>query len=224
MLLNRIRIFFIILLISISASANNNINSGGFMSIQENWDKLLNYWKEHNGTKWGNDFQCQGATKEQLQALKNLFEEIPEEYLASLKTCAVSRDDKGEFYYFIDASGWGQLYGLEDIIKGILDYPKNTYISEKGAYEYVYGNVENPTMLLPKQWIPIFDWNADYTVAIDMLSKNKGQVIVFCLEDSTVAKWTDSYEEWFALAVDEVLKYGELRVETIESVLQMPEE
>jgi cell wall assembly regulator SMI1 len=222
---NRIKILLMLCLALTSVNAvESNINKENSMSIQQNWDKLIKYWKNHHGIKYRKDFNCQGATEEEFKNLKNMYDVVPTDYLDSLKICATSKDKENNFYYFIDSSGFGQLYGINDIIQKVSNYPKNTYISDKGAYQFVSGNLKNPPMLLPKQWIPIFDWNGDYIVAIDMLSENKGQIIVFCMEDSTLAKWTDSYEEWFELVVNEVLQYGELRVETIEKVLQMPEE
>lgn len=193
-------------------------------SMKLKWERLFAYWADrqvefwHDGkiVKFTKDIKCEGADTFDLEKIINFYENIPESFLESLSLC----NESNRWFGF---DSWGLLLGIEEIIE-MSDSFKDSPSHINGSYQIVGEGITNPTMLLPKQWIPIYDWNGNYIVAIDMLSKNKGQIIVFCLEFSTVAKWTDSYEEWFELAVDEVLKYGELRVETIESVLQMPEE
>jgi len=185
------------------------------MDINHSWDKLIKYWKNQNIL---DNTKCQGANVTEIEKLKNYYKDVPESLLKSLALC-----NNLERVLGIKNENWGSLYSINYILETSENF--STFEQKSvGYYREVLGNINNPKTAMPKGWIPIYDWNSDYIVAIDMLSKNKGQVIVFCLEFGTVAKWTDSYEEWFELVVNEVLQYGELRVETIEKVLQMPEE
>lgn len=203
----------VILLLITSLSAHEKVNIT--MDINDSWDKLIKYWKSQNVLS---TVKCQGANITEIERVKNYYGDIPDSLLKSLAFC-----NNFERALGITSSNWGSLYNIDDMLETSKNF--STFKQENiGYYKEVLGNIKNPKMAMPKEWIPIYDWNSDYIVVVDMLSKNKGQVIVFCLEFGTVAKWTDSYEEWFALAVDEVLKYGELRVGTIESILQMSEE
>ncbi len=187
------------------------------VTIEENWNRLLKYWRNKTDKK---DLVCTGATDEQIESLKKLHDDIPESYIESLRICNSPRDKDGDFHSWLDQSDWGILYDTKKLIEFTNIDRQHGFSHEDGMFEYIKGDVINPKFSSPKEWVLIYDWNTDYTVAIDMLSSNKGQIIVFCREDSSLAKWTDSYEEWFELAVDEVLKYGELRVETIEAVFE----
>jgi len=213
-------IFIVFLILNICHASSIESKKGNNMSIKNSWNKLTEYWLKN-----GKTYACNGINESEIVIIKELYDDIPESYIKSLKICNPIKNENGE-YFWIDSSGWGILFDAEELINRTKSFRRHefSYKYEMGAYQHVYGDIKNPNTLVPKQWIPIYDWNGDYIVAIDMLSDNKGQIIVFCLEDSIVAKWTDSYEEWFELAVDEVLKYGELRVETIENILQIPQE
>jgi hypothetical protein len=56
---------------------------------------------------------------------------------------------------------------------------------------------------------------------LDKESSNYGEVLCLCVEDGSISRWANSYEEWFELVVEETLTYGELRISTIESLLSM---
>jgi len=189
-------------------------------NMKSNWEKLFTYWADKNAKFWHDDkpviftknTTCKGATIAELKEIENYYKVIPSKLIESLTIC----NESNRWFGF---NSWGLLYGTEEMLKVSRSF-ENSPINSNGSYDNIVGKIRNPDILMPKEWIPIYDWNTDYRVVIDMLSENKGQIIVVFLEDGTLAKWTDSYEEWFELAIDEVLKYGELRVETIEAVFE----
>ena len=198
-----------------------NILNAKEISMNKEWERLFQYWIAKKEKYWHNDkkvqfttkTKCKGATELELNELKTYFLEIPTSLLESLSVC----NESNRWFGF---NGWGLLYGSQEIIKTSKSF-NNSPMKQGGAYKIVEPGITNPISLLPKEWIPIFDWNGHYIVAIDMLSKHKGQIILISIEDSKVVKWANSYEEWFKMAVDEVLKYGELRLETIEKKLHI---
>jgi len=187
--------------------------------MKKNWEMLFEYWIDKQIEFWNNgkiekftvDTKCKGANNSDLDKIKKYYTNIPDELLESLTIC---NETNGWFGF----NGWGVLYGTNEMLDVSVSF-ENSPKNDLGSYKSVGSGVVNPTTLLPKEWIPIFDWNGNYIVAIDMLSNNKGQVIIFSLEDSAVHKWANSYEEWFELVVSEVLKDGELQPATIDNVL-----
>lgn len=178
------------------------------MSIINSWNTL----KEHWSNKFGKEIQYTPASEIDIKRLQEYYGSVPKDYMDSLSIC----NPVDQFW--LDELGWSRLLNIEESIKINKDFNANE-LNDPFGYTYIYGEIINPKKIIPKEWILIFEWNMDYFVAIDMLSDDKGQIIVFCIEDATLAKWENSYEEWFAMAVDEVIKHGELRVETIEEVL-----
>ena len=196
-----------------------NILKAEEIKMRVEWEKLFQYWIAQKVEYWHHDkkiqftakTKCKGATKLEIKDLERHFSDIPASLLESLSTC----NESNRWFGF---NGWGLLYGSHEIIETSKSLD-GSCTKQKGIYKIVDHRITNPSCLFPKEWIPIFDWNGDYFVVIDMLSKPQGQIILISFEESKIVKWADSYEEWFEMAVDEVIKYGELRVETIEEVL-----
>jgi cell wall assembly regulator SMI1 len=219
--------------------------------VAENWNRLFNFWNKINFNDierfdYENRIRIGDTlvyTEEDEQKLKKLISvnrefspasldeilkleevlniKLPISFKESLQINDKDIIENHNFYPWL--GGWNQLFSCKDIINHELELQKYRWFCKNGSFEYIFGDVENPKYSEPKEWIPICNWNGDYIIAIDMLSKNKGQIIVYSNEDSIVSKWTDSYEDWFKVVVDEVLKYGELRVETIEKILHISE-
>lgn len=180
------------------------------MTIEENWERLLKYWDSRNIF---NDFKCQGASAVEIERVKNYYKDIPESLLKSLAFCNNFKRALG-----VENDNWGELYDIDNMLEASELYPTFGE-NDAGWYSDVLGDIKIPDTAMPKEWIPIYDWNTDYVVAIDMLSENKGQIIMFGLEWSMIRLWANSYEEWFEMVVNEVLEYGELRPETLEDVI-----
>jgi len=189
-------------------------------NMKQNWERLFKHWSNQKIDFWNNGklekftdkTTCRGATSKDIDKIKNYYSNIPDDLLESLTIC----NEGNRWFGF---NGWGLLYGTNEILETSISFEKSTKNS-LGIYKVVEQGIVNPTTLFPKEWIPIFDWNGVYIIAIDMLSKNKGQIIIISIEDSTIRKWTNSYSEWFTLVVTEVLTNGELKTETIESILK----
>jgi hypothetical protein len=188
--------------------------------MKKNWERLFAYWANnqiefwHNGKieKFVADTKCVGANISEIDKIKHYYNiNIPNALLDSLLIC----NESNRWFGF---NGWGLLYGTKEMIDTSMSF-ENSPKNESGFYKFVGMGITNPATIFPKKWIPIFDWNGKYFVALDMLSSNKGQVIIISVEDSVVLKWANSYEEWFEMVVDEVVKYGELRLETMEKLL-----
>lgn len=83
--------------------------------------------------------------------------------------------------------------------------------------EYTYWN---------DKWVIIFDWNMDYLAVLDLREDPKyyGKVLCTDIEFGKIAKWADSYADWFEIVTNEVLEYGELRLDTISSLFPQQNE
>jgi len=215
------------------------------MSIEENWQRLYKFWKELSFERakefdiirsnsigdsllytdeddeglrnWALfDRVYRAASVDEISTIENsLNVTLPKSFKKRLLINAYEPYDKAFIYPWLGE--WNMMNEPVDIIEQSLD-------SRKLDYE-VFDNPKN----LPQEeyemwsdkWIVIFDWNGDYLVTMDLREEPEfyGKVLCMCIEDGTIAKWADSYEEWFSLVVDEVLEYGILRISTIEKIL-----
>ena len=187
--------------------------------MKQNWEKLFTHWASKQIEFWNNgklekfttETTCKGVDSSELDSIKKYYTNIPNALLESLSIC-------NESNRWLGFNGWGLLYGTNEILETSKSFVKSPK-SDLGSYKLVGEGITNPKTLFPKEWIPFFDWNGMYIVAIDMLSTNKGQVIIVSIENSMVYKWANSYEEWFELVVSEVLNDGELQSDTIEKLM-----
>jgi cell wall assembly regulator SMI1 len=176
-------------------------------SVVDSWNKIQRYWKEKHPDLM--ETPCKKASKDELDELQKILQvNLPKAFLDNFAICNEGVRHK-------DDSNWFGWFGPES--RYIVNKEDRSY----GDIIYIYKTMNDLYQdEWNKKWIPFYDWNTNYNLVLDM-SKN-GRVFVF---DPEMAEpidkyiWTNSYEEWLEIVANEVEQYGELRCETIESVL-----
>lgn len=176
-------------------------------SVVDSWNKIQNYWKEKHPDLM--ETPCKKASKDELDELQKILQvNLPKAFLDNFAIC-------NEDLRYKDQENWVYWFGPES--RYVINKEDNSYNDLVTMYKEmndIYRDEWN------KKWIPFYDWNGNYNLVLDM--NNNGRVFVF---DPEMAEridkyvWTNSYEEWLEIVAKEVEQYGELRVETIESVL-----
>lgn len=214
------------------------------MSIEKTWNKLYDYWKnlEFDEAKKqdylirksiGDDLNYSDDDIKRIKTLvsiekefvpidlseienieKELNVKLPEDYKKSLTINSKEISFNGFLYPWL---GGGNTF-LES--SEIINFSLNNKKLDFEVFEFRNG-LSKDYCFWNEKWVIVFNWNMDYLVVLDLREDEKfyGQVLCLCIEDGTIAKWADSFEIWFELAVNEVLEYGELRIVTIENLL-----
>lgn len=207
-------IFLIILIIlSIFLYHNNslpkveafdtNITEGIEMEVDENikqqWERLFNYY-EDNLTK-----KCKGASEEKIVEVEREFKvKLPKAFADSFRIC-----DERYIFNTSEKKGW---FGEHE-----------HYSLSKTYYEY-YNLIEiNKDMRVydekwKDEWIAFYDYETWFYAIIDTKT---GKIYLESSEGGNKIVWANSYEEWLKMVVDEVVKYGELRLDTIQKLLSI---
>ena len=187
------------------------------MTIEENWNRLKLFWDTitfeefkkldeeerigceetleytqkdilelHNKVSTKRAFSP--ASDEEINRIeKELDVVLPDSFKQSLKINA-----KDPIYPFL--GGWNSVLKINFMIDFSLSF--KTY------------SISN------KKWVVFFEWNMDYfaVLNLDTENLNYGEVLCVCPENVNIEKWADSYEEWFNMAVEETITYGELQI------------
>ena len=165
-------------------------------TIKELWEKLFQYY---NGklTK-----KCQGATEGKIAEVEKVFNvKLPKEFADSFRIC----DDR-YILYTSKKRGW---FGEDDLYS-----LSNT---KYGGYNLLQANKLKVTYYTEwnKNWIEFYDYGTWYSAVLDTIT---GKIYCYNNETGDYVVWSNSYKEWFGMAVNEVLKYGEIRLEPIEKM------
>lgn len=178
-------------------------------SIVKSWNKIQSYWKEKHPDLMGTP--CKKALKYELDELQKILQvNLPKAFLDNFAIC-------NEDLRYKDQENWVYWFGPES--RYVVNKEDTSFNDLATMYKEMNDIYREEW---DKKWIPFYDWNGNYNLILDM--NNNGRVIVF---DPEMAEpfdkyvWTSSYEEWLEIVANEVEKYGELRVETIESVLNI---
>jgi len=146
---------------------------------------------------------------------------LPESFKKSLKISngeiEVDTEDQNMSTWFGD---WNKLLNCDEIFKLSKDYYAH-FSKEEDIFPWneIYG-IKNIPQKWSEKFIVFLDNNCEIYVLLDMREgEREGQVLIVDIEAGILAFWASSYEEWFEMVVDEVLQYGELRVETMEKLL-----
>lgn len=165
-------------------------------NIEKQWGRLFKYY-EQSLTK-----KCKGATEEELrQAEKELGVNFPKAFSDSFKICderyLFGQNGKigwfGQYDHFSLNHGYGNFYNLIEVNNQLRTY--------------------DPTHKEKTKWVTFYTYETWFYVILDTENEH---IYLREAEDSSYIKWANSYEEWLEMAVDEVLEYGELRLESIE--------
>ena len=172
-------------------------------NIENLWSKLFEYWLKKKPDLMKEPFNQ--ATEEDIDSLKAALElKFPNDFLDSFRVCnenyRINNDDE-----WLSLLG-GNRYILNDINNtNDIIYIYNEFIVYNDEWE--------------KNWIAFYDWNGNYYAILDTNETTFGKIYCYSIESGQLQVWANSYEEWLEMAVDEVLEYGELRLETIEAAL-----
>ena len=194
------------------------------MKIKNLWKKLINYriLEDKRFQKYY-DF---GASDEEIKKLEgNLSTDLPESFKKSLKISngeiPVDTEDEDLSTWF---GGWNKLLNCDEIFKISQDY-YNHFNKEEDILPWneIY-RIKNIPQKWSEKFIIFFDNNCEIYGLLDMRENNgKGQVFIADIEAGILAFWANSYEEWLEMAIDEVVQYGELRLEIMEKLLGIVE-
>lgn len=214
------------------------------MSVKANWERLYKFWHELDfDTAKKNDYEIKKSigdilefSEDDIERIKDLVSinrefkpasddeilevetklniTLPENFKESLKINAFETNVQDFVYPWL--GGWNILLNCEEMLSFTLR-------SRKLDFDVFDNRIElnDEYRRWNEKWVIIFQWNMDYFIVLDLSDdpKKYGQVLCLCIEDGSIAKWADSFKTWFEEAVNEVEQFGELRTETIESVL-----
>jgi len=188
------------------------------MQINELWKKLINYRQIREPEL--KKYPIKGATVDEINKLEEkLSIQLPESFKQSLMISNGEielNENEDLSTWFGD---WNILLNCEEIFNITEEYRK--IYTEGVKFDYSY-EIKNKTLEWANEFIVFLSNNCDYYAVLDMREGDqKGQVLAVDIEGGILAYWANSYEEWFKMAVDEVLEYGELRLETIEKKLHI---
>ena len=170
------------------------------MAVKASIQKLKTYWQEHGN---GNSGICNGATDEEINSLKSTYAvKLPEPFIEAFKLC---NEDFPSVGYKKEPFMWFGVANTHYSVKTLLEANKD--MQEWGEWD--------------KDIIFFYTFDGAFYAALDMRknSQTEGKVLCVELEAGEFKVWANSYEEWLEMTVNEVLQHGELRVETIEEVL-----
>jgi len=160
-------------------------------NIQKEWNKLFKKY-ENSLVK-----ECKGTDKRKILEVEETF---GVSFIDSFYIC-------DERYIFDSYKGWLGEFDLYSLTNGHDNY-FNLIERNKELREY--------DSHWKEEWIAFYDYETWFYAILDTKTK---QVYLQSSTDIEYIVWANSYEEWFEMVVDEVIEYGELRLETIENLL-----
>lgn len=173
--------------------------------VEEEWQRLFDYYEKIGLLSR----KCKGAKEEEIVKFEKKFQvTLPQSFVDSFMVC----DER----YILDTSkkrGW---FGEDDM------YSLND--TKYGWYNLFQVNSQMATYAKDigwnKKWIKFYDYGTWFSAVLDTVTGK-----IYCHENETgkYVLWAKTYEEWLKMAVDEVLEYGELRLEIIEKLLGIEE-
>lgn len=175
------------------------------MTVTENWDRLKNYWQIKLKVS---SIKCNGATDEEIAELEMKLQlKLPQSYIDSLKICNQSyfSVEEGSRYAWFGAPS--RPLSIRDVIFTANDLPQY-YVGMK--FEDIYGDIVEPESKWPDGWVPILG-AFQYFGMIDLrpgIGDQYGQVLLSDPVNGKLTVWAKSYEEFFNIAVNTVIKSG----------------
>ena len=160
------------------------------------WERLFKYYENIISKK------CKGASEEKiLEVEKEFGVKLPKAFADSFRIC-----DERYIFNTPGKRGWlgeSDLYSLETC------YDWNNLIDINKLYRTLHVDWKD-------EWIAFYDYGTWFIAVLDTVTGK-----VYCFDNETGERiiWKNSYEEWLEMAVDEVLKYGKLRLEPIEELM-----
>jgi hypothetical protein len=182
-------------------SIDNNTIKGANLEIDKNvkkqWERLFRYY-EGNLTK-----KCEGATEEKIIEVEKEFGvTLPKAFADSFRVC-----DERYIFNTYEKKGW---FGEHDhySLSGMFYGSYNLLVTNKEMRIY--------DDHWKDEWIVFYDYETWFYAILDTKT---GQVYLKSATENEYIIWADTYEKWLEMAVDEVLKHSEIRLELIEKLM-----
>jgi hypothetical protein len=171
--------------------------------VKEQWQRLFDFYK-NSGLLVK---KCKGTTEEKIAEFENEFKVIlPKAFADSFRIC-----DERYIFNTSEKKGW---FGENDV------YSLNN--TKYDWYNLFQVNRQIATYAKDigwnKNWIEFYDYGTWFGAVLDTVT---GKIYCYEIETGEHVIWANSYEEWLEMAVDEVVQYGELRLETMEKLLNI---
>lgn len=183
------------------------------------WNELFDYWSQNEPY-----FTLpKGASDQEIKKVETMLSfSLPESLKDSLKKCNSYPDnwEKVKKSSALLLGEAGQLYSTNEII---MWYKENMDYRGTQAYRCVYGDTTSPNSKWMYQWIPIYDYNANIFLAIDMRENNgipSKKVLYLDFEYSILAVCADSYEEFLNQVLSSILQTGQYGSKDLENILR----
>lgn len=151
------------------------------------------------------------ANKEDIESLKKeLAIVLPQSFEESLKI-NVGDIHKNDYIYTWLGS-WHCMLDIHDMIQYSLDKNQYFFMKEKGISFHDIGDLSNKYAYWNNKYLVFYDYNQDeqYVLNLDNTDVNYGEVLSISMEFSSIERLANSYEEWFTIATEETLTYGEI--------------
>ena len=192
-----------------SENIGNKIRQGESMeantTISIQWERLYKYYQQKDLL----NKVCQSTIKEKIAEFESSFEiNFPQDFRESFLIC-----DERYILKTNEKKGWLGENELYSFSSNKYDW-YNIFEVNKQIFSFANDIGWN------KKWIQFYDYETWYSAVLDTETGK-----VYCYENETGINvlWANSFTEWFKMAVDEVIQYGELRIETMENLLGLEE-
>ena len=186
---------------AIVKNIDNNITKGIKMEVDKNikkqWERLFKYYAGNLRKK------CEGATEKKIAEVEKEFGvQLPKAFADSFRIC-----DERYIFNTSEKKGWfgeHDHYSLTSIFYGgynLLEINKEIRIYAEDWKD---------------EWISFYNYEGWYDAILDTKTE---QIYLKSTAENEYIIWANTYEEWLEMAVDEVLKHGEIRLELIEKLM-----
>lgn len=189
--------------------------------IDQIWDKLFEYWKQHEPDFTG----CKEAGEKEIISLEDsLGIKLPESLKTSLTRCNSypNENQKTQNSSCLLTGGSGRLFDTNEIKETYHNLNSHRFFDGEALdYMYVDKNLDSNTRW-SKYFIPIYSWNCDVYALLDLRpnSSNFGQVLYEYPESDTLGVWAKSYERFLQLIADSILDHGAFNNKDMDNIWQ----
>jgi len=184
-------------------------------TVDEVWNDLIEYWQKNEPSFDG----CIGTNDEEIEEVeKTINMKLPIDLKKSLKYCNIYPTD----YEKVQKSSacflgeFGTLYNTDEIIKFI---SIELYKYVEHPYKNVYGDIKSPQDGWQKEWIPIYSYNGDIELVIDVRDDDFQPILYVDNEFDILALVANSYQEFLNMVLDSILKTGLYASEELENIM-----
>lgn len=182
------------------------------------WNKLFEYWK----TFEPNFSRCNIATEKEILNFEAYLQvKLPDDFKKSLEICNAYPSERK---YVIKSSclitgGAGTLYTINDMQIAHEDF--KGYMFDGYAYKHIDSKIFPKDIVWSNDWIPIYSWNCDELVLLDLrenIGEQYGQILYLDQEYDILGIWATSYEEFLKSIANAILDHGEFNHDDMQNI------